>query len=88
MNTAVGGVQFKSRLEERTKYTGDPIDTLLILTVSVVGLIVALAWRDAVSETFQEYFPDTGSRISASFAYAILATVFAIVIFLLIAKVR
>ena len=78
----------ESRLEKRTKYTGDPVDTILILTVSVIGFIVALAWRDAIGEAFDEFFPETGSRVSAAFAYAILSTIFAIVIILLIAKVR
>lgn len=78
----------KTRLEERTKYTGDPIDTIVILVVSVVGFIVALAWRDAIGEAFDEYFPETGSRLSAAFAYAVLSSIFAVIIILLIAKVR
>lgn len=78
----------QSRLEARTKYTGDPIDTIVILAVSVVGLVVALAWRDAVSEAFDEYFPETSSRLSAMFAYAIISTIVAVIIILLIAKVR
>ena len=83
-----GFLNQRSRLEARTKYTGDPVDTIVILAVSVVGFIVALSWRDAIGEAFDEYFPETGSRVSAAFAYAILSTIFAIVVILLIAKVR
>ena len=68
------------------RHTGDPFDTVSILLVSIITLIVALAWRDFATTVFDSYFPDDQDRRAPLFWYALIATIVAIVVIWCIVK--
>lgn len=78
---------FKSRLRSRTKHSGDPRDTLIIITVAALSYIVALAWRDAAETAFDKYYPDDPFSVKARLIYAAIATIIVIIVIYLLARV-
>lgn len=64
-------------LNRFTNYTGNPVDTIVIITTVVVSTIAAFAWRDYSESLFEKYFPkENPSR--ARLLYAVIATVIAL----------
>lgn len=45
-----------------------------------LGLVVGLAWNDAIKAAIEKFFPMDGGGILARFGYAIIATVFIVMI--------
>ena len=76
----------KSKSAKLVKYTDSPTEIITILIVSVFGFIVALAWRDAATTAFDEFFPETESSIAPRIWYAVIATVVAIIVIWLAVK--
>ena len=76
------------RIRDLTKYTGDPRDSIMILTVTVLVFIVALAWRDTANRAFNEYFPDGVGIVQAQFWYALIATIITIIVIYIMSKMR
>lgn len=76
----------KSKSRSLVKYTDNPTEIIAILVVSAIGFIVALAWRDAASTAFEEFFPETESTLTPRIWYAVITTVAAIIIIWLAVK--
>jgi len=64
------------------------MDTIIIIVVMVLGYVAALAWRDASQTAFETYYPDDVNSLKARLIYATVATIAAIVIITVIAKMR
>lgn len=76
-----------SRFEKVTKHSGSPPDSLIYITIAALGLIVALAWRDAVHAFFVEHFKkNEEDEVKANFIYAIVVTVSMIIIMYALAR--
>lgn len=56
------------------------IDTTVIISSSL-ALVASFAWRDAWSVFVDNYFPLPASNVKAKFIYAILITLFILLIF-------
>lgn len=82
------GNRVDPRIHRLTKHTGNPVDTILILSVSVMAFIVALAWRDLATQAFEEYYPEDATQLRAQFWYSVIATVTAVVVIFLIARIK
>ncbi len=80
----------KSRLAKATKYTGKPMDTIIIIVVVVLGYIAAFAWRDAAKEAFERYYPEdaNGDSLKPRVIYATIATVVAIIAIMILARIK
>lgn len=76
-----------SRLKKITNYTGKPIDTIIIITSIVVGTIAAFAWRDLVDEIFEKYYNDEADVIKKRLIYALVSTISAVIIIMILSKV-
>ena len=76
------------RLHHLTKHTGRPMDTIMILSVSVLAFIVALAWRDTTTQAFEEYYPDDATQLRAQLIYAVGVTVFTVIVIYLISRIK
>lgn len=61
------------------------IQTMITLASASLGLVAALAWNEAIKATITEVF-GTSSSLAGLYAYAVLATVLAVVILLLLAR--
>jgi hypothetical protein len=61
------------------------IQTMIALASAALGLVAALAWNDAIKATLA--LLGLGDSLAGLYAYAILATVLAIVILIWLAKV-
>jgi hypothetical protein len=59
--------------------------SMIALASAALGLVAALAWNDAIKETIKLLMTDDES-LSAKYTYAILATVIAVVVVLVLAK--
>ena len=59
--------------------------TMITLASASLGLVAALAWNEAIKETIKTYF-GTGESLSALYAYAVIATIIAVVVLLLLAR--
>jgi hypothetical protein len=76
-----------SRFEKVTKHSGSPYDSVIYITIAALGLIVALAWRDAVHAFFVEHFKkNEADEVKANFIYAIIVTIAMIMIMYALAK--
>lgn len=61
------------------------LQSMIALASAALGLVAALAWNDAIKETIKLLMSDDES-LSSKYVYAILATVIAVVVVLVLAK--
>lgn len=62
------------------------IQTMITLASASLGLIAALAWNEAMKAAIEAIF-GTASSLAGLFAYAVVATILAIVVLVLLARV-
>ncbi|CAA9588582.1 MAG: hypothetical protein AVDCRST_MAG88-4408 [uncultured Thermomicrobiales bacterium] len=62
------------------------IQTMITLASASLGLIAALAWNDAIRATIQQLLGGDDS-LGALYIYAILATVIAVLVLMMLARV-
>lgn len=61
------------------------LQTMITLSSAAFGLVVALAWNEAIKATMKQLF-DLGESLAALYAYAILATIVGIVVLIYLTK--
>ena len=61
------------------------VQSMITLASAALGLVCALAWNEAIKTAMKELL-GTDESISALFTYAILATIVAVVVLLILAK--
>lgn len=61
------------------------IQSMITLASAALGLVCALAWNEAIKTLMKEIL-GTDESISALFTYAILATIIAVVVLLVLAR--
>lgn len=62
------------------------VQTMITLASASLGLVAALAWNEAIKETIRTVL-GTEESLAALYTYAILATVVAVVVLLILAGV-
>jgi hypothetical protein len=62
------------------------VQTMIALASASLGLVAALAWNEAIRTTIQQVF-GTDDSLAGLYTYAILATVIAIVVLVLLARI-
>ena len=67
---------------EKTKMI---LQTCITLASAALGLVAALAWNDAIKAAMKEILGE-GESVGALFVYAIVATVLAVVVVLVLAN--
>jgi cytochrome b len=68
--------------KEKTKVI---LQTCITLASAALGLVAALAWNDAIKAAMKEILGE-GESVGALFVYAIVATVLAVVVVLVLAN--
>lgn len=58
---------------------------MIALASAALGLVAALAWNDAIKETIKRLF-GTDESLSSKYTYAILATILAVLVVLVLAR--
>ena len=61
------------------------IQSMITLASAALGLVCALAWNDAIKSTMKQILGE-GDNIAGLYTYAILATVIAIAVLLILAR--
>ena len=61
------------------------IQSMITLASAALGLVAALAWNDAIKETITRLLGNSDS-LSSKYIYAIFATVIAVAVVLLLAR--
>ena len=61
------------------------LQTMITLASASLVLVAALAWNEAIRETIKVAF-GTGETLAALYAYAVIATVVAVVVLMLLAR--
>ncbi len=59
--------------------------TMITLASASLGLVAALAWNEAIKTTIKTYF-GTDENLAGLYTYAILATIIAIVVVMLLGR--
>jgi uncharacterized membrane protein YjjP (DUF1212 family) len=59
--------------------------SMIALASAALGLVAALAWNDAIKETIKLLMADDES-LTSKYLYAILATVIAVIVVLILAR--
>ena len=59
--------------------------SMIALASAALGLVAALAWNDAIKETIKILMADDES-LTSKYIYAILATVIAVIVILILAR--
>jgi Flp pilus assembly pilin Flp len=62
------------------------LQSMIALSSAALGLVAALAWNDAIKETMKQLLGEDESLVS-KYTYAILATLIAVVVVLVLAKI-
>jgi hypothetical protein len=68
------------------KYAQMILQSLITLASASLGLVAALAWNDAIKATIKKVF-ETDDSLAGLYTYAVLATVTAIVIILILTRI-
>ncbi len=61
------------------------LQTMITLASASLGLVAALAWNEAIKTTIKEYF-GTEENLAGLYTYAIIATVIAVVVVMLLGR--
>lgn len=61
------------------------LQTMITLASASLGLVAALAWNEAIKETIKIVL-GAGENLAALYTYAILATVIAVVVLILLGR--
>ena len=62
-------------------------EKMITLILGGFGLVAALAWNDAVQALFNYLFPKSGGGLVGKFFYAIIVTIFVVVVSLRLKKI-
>ena len=61
------------------------LQTMITLASASLGLVAALAWNEAIKTTIKTYF-GTDESLAGLYTYAILATIIAVVVVMLLGR--
>lgn len=70
---------------QKNEFKLQVLETFAALITAAFGLVAALAWNEAIKGLILKYF-SSGDGIAATFVYAIIVTIIAIIFTLLIAN--
>ncbi|HKG68859.1 MAG TPA: DUF5654 family protein [Segetibacter sp.] len=62
------------------------LQSMIALASAALGLVAALAWNDAIKETIKQLLGGDES-LSSKYIYAIFATVLAVIVVLILARI-
>jgi uncharacterized membrane protein YjjP (DUF1212 family) len=68
------------------RFSREVVATMISLASAAFGVVAALAWNEAITTVFAEYFGDA-AQISALFVYAVVVTLIGVVVIVLLARV-
>ncbi|MFN7927613.1 MAG: DUF5654 family protein [Blastocatellia bacterium] len=68
------------------KYAQMILQSLITLASASLGLVAALAWNEAIKATIKKLF-QTDDSLAGLYTYAVLATVAAVVIVLILSRI-
>ena len=61
------------------------VQSMITLASAALGLVCALAWNDAIKETMKQVL-NADDSLAGLYAYAIVATILAVVVLLILAR--
>lgn len=62
------------------------IQSMIALASAALGLVAALAWNDAIKETIKIFLHGDES-LASKYTYAVLATILAVVVIVILARI-
>ncbi len=62
------------------------LQSMITLASAALGLVAALAWNDAIKETIKQ-LPGGDDSLASKYTYAIFATVIAVVVVVILARI-
>jgi hypothetical protein len=68
-----------------TRFSREVVATMISLASAAFGVVAALAWNEAITGWFNEYF-SKGGRIGALFVYAVVVTLVGVVVIVLLGR--
>lgn len=76
----------QTSIEQAREYTKLIIQTMITLASGALGFVAALAWNEAIKTAITRVF-GTGESLAGLFTYAIVATVIAVVVVLVLSRI-
>lgn len=67
------------------KYTQMILQSMITLASASLGLVSALAWNDAIKATIKKFF-ETDDNLAGLYTYAILATITAVIVVMVLTR--
>lgn len=67
------------------RFSREVVATMISLASAAFGVVAALAWNEAITGVFNEYF-SKGGRIGALFVYAVVVTLIGVVVIVLLGR--
>lgn len=71
----------------RKKFRSEFLKTIIQLSTAAFALVAALAWNNAIQEFLNRFFT-SGAGLKSKFAYAIIVTVVAVVVTVILANLQ
>ena len=68
------------------KYVQLILQSMITLASASLGLVAALAWNDAIKATIKKIF-ETDDNLAGLYAYALIATVIAVLVVLILTRI-
>lgn len=68
------------------KYVQLILQSMITLATASLGLVAALAWNDAIKATIKKIF-ETDDNLAGLYTYAIIATVIAVLVVLILTRI-
>ena len=68
------------------KYAQLILQSMITLATASLGLVAALAWNDAIKATIKKIF-ETDDNLAGLYTYAIIATVIAVLVVLILTRI-
>ena len=69
------------------RFSREFLATVVSVVGTALGVVVALAWNGALTKWFGTVFNSPGSQVTAQFVYALLVTLLAVVVIILMGRV-
>lgn len=79
-------VERAEKQEEQARLSHDIISKLSELLTAGLGMVCALAWRDAATSLFRHAFGNSAGHVVALFVHALLMTVLAVLMMIWVAR--
>ena len=72
-------------VKRASRFSREAVATMISLATAAFGFVAALAWNNAITQTFNHFFGEA-ARLSAYFIYAVIVTLIGVTVIVLLSR--